>query len=33
MIAYAKAGDTLTLEFAVNDTIVSNTTQFIRLHL
>ena len=26
---YAKAGDTLTLEFAVNDTIVSNTTQFI----
>ena len=27
--AYAKAGDTLTLEFAVNDTIVSSTTQFI----
>ena len=26
--AYAKAGDTLTLEFSVNDTIVSNTTQF-----
>ena len=26
---YAKAGDTLTLEFAVNDTIVSSTTQFI----
>ena len=26
--AYAKAGDTLTLEFTVNDTIVSNTTQF-----
>ena len=26
--AYAKAGDTLTLQFAVNDTIVSNTTQF-----
>ena len=25
---YAKAGDTLTLEFTVNDTIVSNTTQF-----
>ena len=27
--AYAKEGDTLTLEFAVNDTIVSSTTQFI----
>ena len=27
--AYAKTGDTLTLEFAVNDTIVSSTTQFI----
>ena len=26
--AYAKAGDTLTLEFTVNDTIVSHTTQF-----
>ena len=26
--AYAKAGDTLTLGFAVNDTIVSDTTQF-----
>ena len=26
---YAKAGDTLTLEFTVNDTIVSSTTQFI----
>ena len=26
--AYAKAGDTLTLEFTVNGTIVSNTTQF-----
>ena len=26
--AYAKEGDTLTLEFAVNDTIVSSTTQF-----
>ena len=25
---YAKAGDTLTLEFSVNDTIVSNTTKF-----
>ena len=25
---YAKAGDTLTLEFTVNDTIVSSTTQF-----
>ena len=29
--AYAKEGDTLTLEFAVNDTIVSSTTQFINL--
>ena len=28
---YAKAGDTLTLEFAVNDTIVSSTTQFTNL--
>ena len=27
--AYAKEGDILTLEFAVNDTIVSSTTQFI----
>ena len=27
--AYAKEGDMLTLEFAVNDTIVSSTTQFI----
>ena len=26
--AYAKEGDTLTLEFTVNDTIVSHTTQF-----
>ena len=25
---YAKAGDTLTLEFSVNDTIISNTTKF-----
>ena len=25
---YAKAGDTLTLEFAINDTIVSSTTHF-----
>ena len=29
--AYAKEGDTLTLEFAVNDTIVSSTTQFTNL--
>ena len=27
--AYAKAGDVLTLDFKVNDTIVSSTTQFI----
>ena len=28
---YAKAGDTLTLDFKVNDTIVSSTTQFTNL--
>ena len=29
---YAKAGDTLTLRFTVNDTIVSSTTQFTNLN-